>query len=168
MARINQKWNKILGLFFEHPKRDFTVREISKKAKIPSSSVQRYLKELKKENLIAKENKPIINIYFKFLKAFFIIEKMHKIGLINCLRKELNPSVIIVFGSVRKGEYDSESDIDLFVESPVKKKIDLRKFEKELNHKIQLFVYSDINKLQPNLFNNVINGIKLFGSFKLK
>ena len=167
MEQTNQKWNKILELLFEYPRKDFTVREISKKIKIPSSSVQRYLKKLRTGGLI-KENKLIINTYSKFLKAFFIINKIYKTNLIDYLHKELNPSVIILFGSIRKGEYDYESDIDLFVESPIRKDIDLKKFEKKLNHKIQLFIYSDINKLQPNLFNNVINGIRLFGAFKLK
>ena len=50
----------------------------------------------------------------------------------------------------------------------IKKNVNLKKFEKKLGHKIQLFVESDINKLHSNLFNNVVNGIKLFGSFKIK
>jgi len=168
MAQINQKWDKILELFFEYPRKSFTVRKISKKTKVPSSTVQRYFKKLKNKGLISNENKLIVSIYSKFLKSFSIIDKMYKIGLIDYLREKLNPSVIIVFGSIRKGEYDYESDIDLFIESSVKKEINLKNFEKKLNHKIQIFIYSDINKLQPHLFNNVINGIKLFGAFKLK
>ena len=168
MVLINQKWHKIFELFFKYPKKKFTVREISKKTKIPSSTVQRYLERLRDEGTIGKENKLVVNIYSKFLKSFFIIDEMHKTGLIDFLREKLNPSVIIIFGSVRKGEYDYESDIDLFVESSFGKKVDLKNFEKKLGHKIQLFIYPDINKLQPHLFNNVINGIKLFGSFKIK
>ena len=167
MVQTNLKWDKILELFFEYPKSNFTVREISKKTKIPSSSVQRYLEKLRNEGLI-KKNKIVVTAYSKFLKAFFVMDKIYRTGLIDYLYKELNPSAIIIFGSVRKGEYDYESDVDLFIESSIKKNVDLKKFEKELNHKIQIFVYSDINKLQPNLFNNVVNGIKLFGSFKLK
>lgn len=167
MAQMNQKWDKLLELLFEYPNKRFTVRQIAKKTNIPSSSIQRYLERLRKEHFI-KKNELIINNYSKFLKAFFIVNKIHKMGLVDYLREELNPSVIIVFGSVRKGEYDYESDIDLFVESSVKKDLDLSRFEKILKHKIQLFIESDINKLQSNLFNNVINGIKLFGSFKIK
>lgn len=168
MGQINQKWDKILELIFEHPNKTFSVREIAKKTGIPSSSVQRYLERLRKENLLDKENKLIINSYTKFLKSFFIVEKIYKFGLIDYLKEQLNPSLIVVFGSIHKGEYDCESDIDLFVESSVKKELDLKNFEKKLKHKIQLFVHSSIEKLQPHLFNNVANGIKLYGYFKIK
>ena len=168
MGQINQKWDKILELIFEYSNQKFTIREISKKTKIPSSSVQRYIQELKNEGVLIKEGRANTNDYFKLKKTFFIIDKMHRLGLINYLVKELNPSVIIVFGSIRKGEYERDSDIDLFIESSVEKEIDLKKYEKLLNHKIQIFIENDINNLHSNLFNSIINGIKLFGSFKIK
>jgi predicted nucleotidyltransferase len=168
MRQEIQKWDNILELFFKHSSRRFTVREISLKTKVPISTVQRYLERLKKDGFVSKENKANITTYFKFKKALFLIDKMCRIGLIDYIAKELNPSSVIVFGSVRKGEYDNESDIDLFVESSVKKKVDLKVFEKRLGHGIQLFVESDIKKLHDNLFNNVVNGIKLYGSFKVR
>ena len=67
MVQINQKWDKILELFFEYPNKQFSIREISKKTRIPSSTVQRIIEKLKKEGFISKENKPIINPYYKFL-----------------------------------------------------------------------------------------------------
>ena len=50
----------------------------------------------------------------------------------------------------------------------MKKSISLHKYEKILGHKIDLFVESNVHKLQENLFNNVVNGIKLYGSLKIK
>ena len=44
----------------------------------------------------------------------------------------------------------------------------MKKFEAKIGHKIDLFVKPSINKLHDNLFNNVINGIKLFGSLKIR
>ena len=76
--------------------------------------------------------------------------------------------VIILFGGIRKGEYDNESDIDLFVESTKKIKIDLSKFENMLKHDVQLFVEKDIKNLPDRLFNNIVNGIKLKGYLKIK
>ncbi len=167
MVLMNHKWDRLLELFFEFPSDSFSVREIARKTKIPSSTVQRYLNELKKIGVITSENKANITSYFKFLKTFFIIDKMHKIGLIDHLEKELVPETVIVFGSIRKGEYDHESDIDLFVASTKKVRIDLKKFEKKLGHEIQLFVEKDIKDLQHHLLNNVLNGIKLSGYFKI-
>jgi predicted nucleotidyltransferase len=168
MVQRNQKWDKILEIFYEYPNRKFTVREISKKTKVPSSTVQRILARLKKENFITKENKANPTPYYKLHKTFFIIEKMFKIGLIDFLEKKMQASAIVIFGSVRKGEYDKESDIDLFVETIKQKEPDLKIFEKKLGHNIQLFLRKNINELPNNLLNNVVNGIKLGGYLKIK
>src|SRR3989338_7805905 len=99
MALKTQKWDKILGLLFEHPNKSFTVREISKKTCIPPSSAQRYLEDLSKEGLITKDNAANITPYFKFKKTFFIIDRIFKSGLIEFLDNEFKPSSIILFGS---------------------------------------------------------------------
>lgn len=160
--------NAILELFYEYPNKEFTVREVSKLAKIPRATVHKYLIELRKQELITSENRAKDNILFKTKKINYFIEKIVASGLIEEFITRLNPSCIILFGSIRRGDSVKESDIDLFVESSVEKQISLKKYEKKLKHKIQLFVEPNINKLQPNLFNNVINGIKLYGSFKIK
>lgn len=168
MAQTNQKWDKILELVFEFPNQKFSIREISKKTNIPSSSVQRYLKELRKEGIIDKENKFVISSYSKFLKTFFIIKKMHNSGLIDYIEKTFIPETVILFGAIRKGEYDNESDIDIFIATTKKQKLELKKFEKKLNHKIDIFIRKDIKELPDDLFNNVLNGIKLGGYFSIK
>jgi len=160
--------NKVLKVYFENPEKSFTVRELSKLTKIPRSTVQKKLSFLKKEKLINNENISVNSLLFKTKKINCYLEEIVNSGLIDFLIVELNPSCIILFGSFRKGDSMNESDIDLFVESSVKKNLDLSKFERKLNHKISLFVESRIDDLNDTLFNNVINGIKLFGSFKLK
>lgn len=168
MVLENQKWDKLLEVIFEYPNKEFTIREISKLTKIPISSIQRYLKDLKEKEIINENNQLIINNYNKFLKTNFMINRLYKNKLIDHLNNNFNPSLIIIFGSVRKGEYDKDSDVDIFIESTKNIKIDLSNFEKKLNHKIQLFIYKDIKELPNNLFNNVINGIKLAGYLKIK
>ena len=163
---LNKK-EKILELFFEYPNKKFTVREIAKLTKIPRSTVHKKILELKKQKLIIG-NQAADSLIFKIKKVNYFVEKIVASGLIDEFVSKLNPSCIILFGSIRKGDSAKESDIDLFVESSIKKSIKLSKFEKKLKHNIQVFVKSDINKLQPNLFNNVINGIKIYGSFKIK
>jgi len=168
MALINKKWDKVLELIFNNPNVSFTVRKVSKETKIPTSTAQRYLKELRKESIIDKENKFIYSNYTKFVKSYFMIEKLYRYGLIDYLEKELTPSSIILFGSIRKGEYGKDSDIDIFVESTKEKKLDLRIFERKLKKKIQLFIEPNIEKLDKNLANNILNGIKLSGYFEIK
>ncbi|MBU2527510.1 MAG: nucleotidyltransferase domain-containing protein [Bacteroidetes bacterium] len=153
---------RILRVYFENPGKDFTIREISNLTKIPRATVHKKLKEIKNSEYFKDE------LYFKIKKANYYIEKILSSGFIRFIIDELNPSLIILYGSFRKGESNKESDIDLFIESPVKKNIDFKKYEKKIGHKIDLFVELSINNLNDNLFNNVVNGIKLYGSFKVK
>jgi len=160
--------NSILELFYESPDKKFTVREIAKLTKIPRATVHKYLINLKKQNLITKNNEVSNNLILKAKKINYFVEKIISSGLVDELIDKLNPSCIILFGSIRKGDSVKKSDIDIFVESHLKKQINTKKYEKKLKHKIQLFIEPDINKLHSNLFNNIINGIKLFGGFKIK
>lgn len=160
--------DRLLELIFENPGKAFTVREISQKTRIPKSTVQRYLQQLKKSKMLKKNNELLVDAYTKFLKSFFMIKKIIESGLIAHLEKTFTPSAIILFGSARKGEYTKESDIDVFVETTKKQEIDLVTFEKKLKHNIQLFKESSIQNLPNELFNNIMNGIKLSGYIKLK
>ncbi len=159
--------NKILEIFYEYPNQRFTIREISKLAKIPRATSHKIISDLKKEKLITKDNIAETNLLFKTKKINFFIEKIVESGLIEEIVDKLNPSNIILFGSIRKGDSIKESDIDIFVESTIKKDIDLIKFERRLGHKIQLFNEPQIKKLGSELGNNILNGIKLFGSIKI-
>lgn len=164
-----------MELFFEEPSRNFQIRAISRLAKIAVTSVKNYLKELQEEGLVKKDKNTLYPSYianqqnrlFKIYKQQFIIFKLYSSGLIDYLEENLHPKCIILFGSVRKGEYEKKSDIDIFLQ--VKEtSSNITKFEKILKHKINLFLEEDINKLSDELFNNIINGIKLSGYLKLR
>ncbi len=164
-----------MNLFFEEPARDFQLRELSRLTKIAVTSVKKQLVTLQRDNLIKKDTKKTYPTYtanqqnrtFKLLKQQFILLKLYSSGLINYLEDELHPRCIILFGSIRKGEYDKNSDIDIFVQTP-EKKINLSKFEKKLEHNINLFFEDNIKKISNELFNNIVNGILLSGYLKLK
>jgi len=160
--------DKILRIFYEYPEKQFTVRELAKKTRIPKSTVHKYLRELKKSRRVNKENEAASTALFKTEKTFFYIKELFESGLIEYLTEKLRPSCIILFGSFRKGESAKESDVDLFVEALKKQDLDLAKFEKILGHKIQLFTEQSINNLPDNLFNNVVNGIRITGFFKIR
>ena len=168
MGQENSKMEKIMDVIFENPEASLKIRDISKNAKIPRSTVHRYLHILKKSNITDNNNKPIINNYTRFLKSVHIIKRIYTSGLIGYLEEKLLPSAIILFGSARKGEYSKESDIDLFIETTKSAQLEISKFEKKIKHKIQLFIEPDINKTPKELFNNLINGIKLTGYIKIK
>jgi predicted nucleotidyltransferase len=160
--------DKIKRIFYEYPEKQFTVRELAKKTRIPKSTVHKYLSGLKNSRRVTKENKSANTALFKTEKTFFYIRELFESDFIEYLTENLRPACIILFGSFRKGESAKESDIDLFVETLKKPNLNLAKFEKILGHKIQLFIEEDINNLPDNLFNNVVNGIKLKGFFKIR
>lgn len=166
---------KIMELFFEEPSKNFQIREISRLTNLAVTSVQNYLKELFKEGLIEKNKTTLYVSYisnqqnrlFKIYKQQHILFELYSFGLVDFLEDNLNPKCVILFGSFGKGEYDIKSDIDLFVQAK-EKSMNLSKFEKKLKHKINLFFEENLNKLSNELFNNIVNGIKLSGYLKLK
>jgi predicted nucleotidyltransferase len=172
---LQKNKTKIMELFFEEPSKNFQLREVSRLTKIAVTSVRKYLKELQKENLIKVDKKTLYKSYranqqdtlFKFYKQQTIIQQLYSFGLIDYLEENLYPKCIVLFGSVRKGEYVKGSDIDIYIQAD-EKSINLSEFEKKLKHKINLFFEADINKLSKELFNNITNGIKLSGYLKLK
>lgn len=169
MGQNSQKSEKIIEVLAENQNRTMNIRGLSKLTNTPRSTLQRYLSQLRKLKIIDKDNKVIINNYTKFLKSSIIIKRIFTSGLIEYLEEKLVPSAIILFGSARKGEYTKESDIDLFIETTKKEyDLELRKYERRLKHKIQLFTEPDINKLPNELFNNVLNGIKLTGFVRIR
>ena len=165
---------KIEDLFFENPSIEFYLREISKITKVPKTTVQRILLKLKNRELITKlKTKPYSkyranteNFYYKYYKKNRIIERLYKSELIEYLIKETNSSIIILFGSCAKGEYNSKSDIDLFLGSR-EIKLNLNDYEKILKHKINMLFRQNIQDLNTELRNNVINGEKLYGFIRI-
>ena len=162
---------RIVQLFFEEPSRNFGIREIAKLAKVPKTSVSRHLKGLLKEELITHGKGGYAgndaNPFFKVCKKMHFLEESAKSGIIEFLQEDLYPKCIILFGSFAKGEYIKSSDIDIFVQAK-EKGIDLSKFEKKLKHKVSIFFEERLEKLSNELFNNLINGIKLGGYIKLR
>jgi predicted nucleotidyltransferase len=170
---------KVLSVFFEEPTTKHYLKEISKKSKIAHTSVKKILKELIKEKIIIEKNekrgKRIFPVFysnlnyerFKIIKKINNLKDIYESGLISKIENEFMPKAIVLFGSYCFGEDIEESDIDLFVEAK-EKKIDLKKFEKKLKRKINLFFKQNFNKISSGLKENIINGIVLQGAIELR
>ena len=161
---------KLKEYFFLNPTIKLRVRQIERELKVPLPSVIRYTKELEKEGILKSTKIANITVYsadrisktFLLEKKLVNIHQLHTSGLIDFLIEELSNPVIVLFGSYNKGEDTENSDIDLYIEIPTKKKIHLDKFEKILQRKIQLFIYKNIHELEnKELANNIVNGITI-------
>ena len=165
---------KLLQEFFDFPKKDFQVRELSRRIKLAQISVTNHLNLLLKETLIIKEKKHtypsfranIDSELFKLLKKQNLLFRIQTSGLLDMLEKEFKPNCIILFGSASRGEDTENSDIDLFVQSN-ESGIKLERYEKILNRKINLLFEPNIKKLNKELLNNLINGEKIYGYLKV-
>ena len=166
---------KILELFIEFPIKDFSVRGIARNLKLSHATVLKYIADLKKMSLIKKKEATLYPTYFantesqkyKFYKRNWLIFKINELGLIDHIQKETLPSTIFLFGSGAKATFTEKSDIDIFVEAN-EAKLDLAKYEKKLNRKINLLFEQNINNLSKELRNNIINGVVLYGFIKIQ
>lgn len=165
---------KILQKFFDLPRKAFLVRELSRNTKLAVPSVRLHLKALLGEGLIIKDKAGLYpsfkalreNMFFKLLKSQNIIFRLHQTGIVNLIEKTAYPTCIVLFGSASRGEDNEDSDIDLFVQSK-QIKLDLGRFEKQLNRKINVLFEPDIKSLGPELINNLANGTVLYGYLKV-
>ena len=162
---------KILEVFFRKPRCTFHIREICRLVKLSQPSVKNHLTELVKDNLILKSDEGLYggfkanrdNEEFKLLKQQNTILTLK--DCINYIHENLMPQCILLFGSASKGEDIEESDVDIFIEGEGEE-LNLKKFEKQLNRKINILIEDDFKKLSKELKNNLINGIKLYGFLK--
>ena len=137
--------------------------------KLSLPSVIRYCKELEKEGILTINKTGSVIFYtasrsetYFLEKKLYNIKQLYESGLINYLKVELSNPVIVLFGSYAKGEDTEKSDIDLYIETPSKKQVNLEKFERLLKRKIQIFQNKNIKEItNPHLANNIINGITL-------
>lgn len=170
---------RVLGVFFDDPSPKgigFQLREISRNVEVAPPSVKKYLRELEKEGLIVKARHRIHGypVYyanrdsenFRFLKRLDTVMKIKESGLLDCLLENCMPDVVILFGSSANGEDLKDSDIDLFVMSK-EEKLNLEKFEKYLNRKINILFSDSFSELSKELRNNIINGMILKGYLKV-
>ncbi|MBD3203817.1 hypothetical protein GF327_05955 [Candidatus Woesearchaeota archaeon] len=165
---------KILNYFLENPFKEFHVREIARLSKLSPSGSLKILKKLESKRFITKEKTQIKDNYkancetniFLSLKLAHNIYLIKSSGVVDYIDDKCVPEAIVLFGSYSRGDNHSESDIDIAVFKARKKNMDLSHFEMKLNREINISFLDDIKK-NPELSNNIINGLTLKGYVKV-
>ena len=166
-----------MKIFFENATKRFQLRELARMSKISTTGVKSALSELLDADLIARIKEKKYEYYeankddmtYKIVKKFFNVKTFYDVGLIDYLEKELNhPEAIFLFGSSAKGEDIEKSDVDIFILASVKKDLDLSMFRKKLKREIKLLImdkdeFGKAKDKNPELVNNIVNGINLRG-----
>ena len=89
-------------------------------------------------------------------------------GLLNYLIESIYPKSITLYGSYMRGEDVETSDIDLFIISLSKKRLELDKFEKILKRRIHIIIEKDFKNIKEELKSEIVNGIVLYGYLNLR
>ena len=165
---------KILEVFFVSPTEKKYLMDISRRIGLAHTSVKKNLDKLMKLELITgsveKKGKRKFPFYrantdsklFKKEKMVYNLSSVLNSGMIEFIEEILMPKSIVLFGSYQRGEDTESSDVDLFVECK-EKSLDLRKFEKKLDRKVQLHFKENFGSYPNELKNNIINGTVLMG-----
>jgi len=168
---------RILMEFFNRPTHRFQLREISRNVKLGLPSVINHVRALEKEGFVKRDESGVFKSYiagrdnpeYMLHKKIDMLRRAQESGLVYFLVKKLSiPSVIVLFGSAAYGEDIEKSDIDIAIIAK-KKDLNLGKFEKVLEREIQLHFFKDLNEMKKSkeLFNNIANGIVLYGFLKV-
>lgn len=160
----------IMDYFFMKPDLEVNIRELSRLLDINHMTVRTNLIRLVDEGYLRLKKKDLEHLFsldrnsskVKNKKRLWNIQRTMDSGLISYLDELYeSPKSIILFGSYSFGEDSKESDIDIAIQTKIKKKPVLDKFERYLGHEVQLFNFSlDDDK---NLLNSIFNGIVLKG-----
>lgn len=150
-------------------------REIAKILKVSPTAVANSIKGLKESQLIQVEKTKTINfVSFNRDKKIAIelkraenLKNIYISGLFDYLEKEFAGGTIILFGSYSRGEDTNTSDVDIAVIGRKDKMIEIEKYEKILNRKININFYDSWKDIHKHLKNNILNGIILWGSVEL-
>jgi len=174
MTEVTQQ--KILDLFFNNPMERFYIRQLGRDTSLNTKTIMHYLQKLTKEGLVKRIKKGKKYPYYeanrlsrlyRFKKSQYLLSKIIKSGLIEYLENKTKSRSIILFGSVQKGTYHNDSDIDLFIQAQ-SIRLNLSKFERKIGYKINILFETNLRKLSDGLLNNIINGITVCGNLEIK
>jgi len=172
---------KVLEVLFNFPDKEFSLSDLAKEAGVAKANIGKILKNLHAYDMI--EITKLAKIWrirakrswnFTRAKILYNLNFVYQSGLVEYLYEQFkHPKSIVLFGSFRKGEDVSGSDIDIAVESDQEADYriiglgELSDFEKGVGRKIQVHLFNRKN-IDINVFNNIANGIVLTGFLEVK
>ena len=172
------KEEDVLRLILENsPLKEWHFEDLRREANVTKAVASKWLKKYIKDGLIKRIKKKGRFPYFSVasnnpvyysLKRIYALQKLHASGLIPKLLSLDKAKTIIIFGSIAKGDWYKDSDIDIFIfgnSSGFDKNI----YELKMKTNIELHVFEDkkeIEEVKSGLIKNVINGYVVKGSIQ--
>jgi predicted nucleotidyltransferase len=174
--------NKLAEILFKYPEKEFSLSDLAKEAGIAKTNIGKILNEFQESGLINIEKLSKIwriksnQTSWSYIRSKIVynLNFVYTSGLVEFLTEHFkNPKAIVLFGSFRKGEDISNSDIDIAIESYDIKDYqviglrELNDLEKVIGRKIQIHLFNR-ERIDISLFNNIVNGILLWGFLEVK
>jgi len=169
----------IKELFFDYPTRQWHFEQLLKESGLSRAQTNEWLKRLLKEGLI-KRIKPrgkmphyiaqYDSAYYINSKKLFALQKFHSTGFLQHLSSLKQAKAVIIFGSMIRGDWYKESDIDIFVYGNAEE-LELGKYWLKLGREIQFFGCKNKQELKqynPALLNNILNGYMVKGNIPVE
>jgi predicted nucleotidyltransferase len=172
------KEEHILKLILENsPLKEWHFEEMVRSAKVTKAAANKWLKKYVLEGLLnyVKEEGKFPHytagrsnpIYYSS-KRVYALEQLHKSGLISKLLSLNKAKTVILFGSIMRGDWYKDSDIDVFVFGDISD-FDKNLYELRLNKNIELHIFEnkeEIKEVKTGLIKNIINGYVLKGQIQ--
>ncbi|MBI3840327.1 MAG: helix-turn-helix domain-containing protein [Planctomycetia bacterium] len=168
----------ILAAVLVQPEKAWYVSELARRMGVPSSSLQRELKDLTAAGIL-KTHRQGRMVYFQANTASPLFSDLRGLllktaGLVDVLADALKPlaaklRLVFVYGSIASGSEQSDSDIDLMVVgtvSPAELAVPLRRARELLGREINPTVYTPAEfdkkrKAKDHFLTRVLNKPKL-------
>jgi len=182
VKEIERAYEKCLVWFFAFPRTKIGITELARSIKSSKTATKQAVETLITKQAITREiaGKAWIllanqkNLYFSRKKIPYHFDKIYESGIVEAVRKAVPQArSIILFGSYRWGDDNEESDIDIAVEVLENKDMEIVRLGiiEQLGYRknipVNIYIFSR-NKIDLNLFANIVNGIVLDGFLEVR
>ena len=182
VKEIERAYEKCLVWFFAFPRTKIGITELARSIKSSKTATKQAVETLITKQAITREiaGKAWIllanqkNLYFSRKKIPYHFDKIYESGIVEAIRKAVPQArSIILFGSYRWGDDNEESDIDIAVEVLENKDMEIVRLGiiEQLGYRknipVNIYIFSR-NKIDLNLFANIVNGIVLDGFLEVR
>ena len=172
------KEENVLKLILENsPLKELHFEEVAREAMVTRAVANKWLKKYAQEGLIKHVRRdgtfPCFTVgsnnpFYYSVKRVYALEQFHKSGLLSRLLSLNNARTVIIFGSMARGDWYKDSDIDIFIYGDVGD-FDKTIYELKLGKSIELHIFDtekDIQDVKTGLIKNVINGYLVKGQIQ--
>jgi predicted nucleotidyltransferase len=172
------KEEKVLRLILENsPLKQWHFEKVVRKAGVTRAVANKWLAKYSKEGLIKRVKEKghfpyfvagMDNPAYQARKRIYALEQIYQSGLATHLAGLRNAKTVILFGSMAKGDWYKDSDIDIFIYGDPAG-IEKGKYEIRLKRSIELHIFQtkkELHEVKTGLMGNVMNGYPLKGQLQ--